>query len=142
MGIATDEAPVALEVTADGSTLEASFMAMGRDAKVEDLRYEDGILEGTVMATGMEIQLEANLFGDEAEGVWIIPEIAEGEFFGSRPPQSEDDAAPSEIMALDESEDTSDEMEVDLEGALRRARFLNVPAGNISMLVEAGDHIH
>ncbi len=35
-----------------------------------------------------------------------------------------------------------DEMLVDLEGALRRARYLNVPAGNISMLVEAGDHIH
>ena len=49
MGFPTDEAPVALEVIADGSTLEASFMAMGRDAEVEDLRYEDGILEGTVM---------------------------------------------------------------------------------------------
>ena len=95
-------------------------MAMGRDAEVEDLRYEDGILEGTVMATGMEIQLEANLFGDEAEGVWIIPEVAEGEFFGSRPPQSQDDAAPSETMAVDASEGTSEEMEVDLEGALRR----------------------
>jgi tricorn protease-like protein/C-terminal processing protease CtpA/Prc len=142
MGFATDEAPVALEVIADGSILGASFMAMGRNAKVEDLRYEDGILEGTVMATGMEILLEANLFGNEAEGTWIIPEVAEGEFFGSRPPQSEDDAAPSEAMTVDASEGASDEMKVDLEGALRRARFLNVPAGNISMLVEAGDHIH
>ena len=84
IGLPTDEAPIALEVIADGSTLEGVvFMAMGRDAEVEDLREEDGILEGTVMATGMEIQLEANLFGDEAEGVWIIPEVAEGEFLAA-----------------------------------------------------------
>ena len=40
MGFPTDESPVALEVIADGSTLEASFMAMGRDAEVEDLRMK------------------------------------------------------------------------------------------------------
>ena len=142
IGLPTDEAPIALEVTAEGSKLEASFMAMGQEARVKNLSYEDGILEGTAMAPGMEIQLEASLFGDEAEGIWIIPELAEGEFFGSRAPQSEDDPVESESMVNDDLVVGTDEMVLDLEGVLVRARHLNVPAGNISRLVEAGDHIH
>ena len=142
IGLPTDEAPIALEVTAEGSKLEASFMAMGQEARVKNLSYEDGILEGTAMAPGMEIQLEASLFGDEAEGIWIIPELAEGEFFGSRAPQSENDPVELESMVNDDLVVGTDEMVLDLEGVLVRARHLNVPAGNISMLVEAGDHIH
>ena len=33
VGLPTDEAPIALEVTAEGSKLEASFMAMGQEAR-------------------------------------------------------------------------------------------------------------
>ena len=142
MGFSTDEAPIALEVTNEEGNLDASFMAMGQEAQVEELRYEDGILEGIVMAPGMKFQLQANLFGDEAEGIWIIPEVAEGQFFGSRPPQSNDDGFELEPMEDEDAVVKSEEMGLDLEGALSRARDLNLPAGNISMLVEAGNHIH
>jgi len=142
IGHADDELPTALEVTAKGSELAASFMAMGQEAKVRNLTYEDGVLEGTATTIEMEIQLEAKLLGDEAEGIWIIPEVGQGQFFGHRVPQSEDNPVELKSMVNPDVVVGTDEMVVDLGGALSRARHLNVPAGNISMLVEAGEHIH